>query len=175
MSYCTYARSQKKGTVHRDHHDSEHGFHPKDDNDLFRRLMLEISQAGLSFEIVLKKKSGIYTAFSHVDKVAKFTNKELTKLMQDGGIIRNRLKIEAAIFNARAIKKLQKDHGSFKKWLDTHHPKTKEEWVKLFKSTFKFTGGEIVNEFMMSIGLLPGAHDKDCLVGKKLKVKYKNP
>src|SRR3989338_8144504 len=160
MSYCTYARSQNKGTVHRDHHDSEHGFHPKDDNDLFRRLMLEISQAGLSFDIVLKKKSGIYTAFSHVDRVAKYTNREIAKLMKDGTIIRNRLKIEAAIFNARAIKKLQKDQGAFKKWRDSHHPKTKEEWVKLFKSTFKFTGGEIVNEFIISIGLLPGAHDK---------------
>ena len=135
--------------------------------------MLEISQAGLSFDIVLKKKSGIYTAFSHVDRVAKYTNREIAKLMKDGTIIRNRLKIEAAIFNARAIKKLQKDHGSFKKWLDSHHPKTKEEWVKLFKSTFKFTGGEIVNEFMMSIGLLPGAHDKGCPVGKKLKSRNK--
>jgi DNA-3-methyladenine glycosylase I len=168
MSYCSYARTQKKGTIHRDHHDYEHGFAPTDDDDLFRRLMLEISQAGLSFDIALKKKNGIYTAFSPVDKVAKFTNKEIAKLMKDEGIIRNRLKIEAAIFNARAIKQLQKDSGSFRKWLDSHHPKTKEEWVKLFKKTFKFTGGEIVNEFLMSTGHLKGAHDDACPIGRKI-------
>ncbi len=171
MSYCSFAR--KSTNHHRKHHDTEHGFPAKNDDDLFRRLMLEISQAGLSFDIALKRKEGIYKAFSPIDKVARFTNREIAVLMKDGGIIRNRLKIEAAIFNARAIKKLQKDHGSFKKWLDNNHPKTKEGWVKLFRQTFRFTGGEIVNEFMMSIGLLPGAHDEDCPVGKRLKAKYK--
>jgi DNA-3-methyladenine glycosylase I len=75
--------------------------------------------------------------------------------MNDAGIIRNRLKINAAIENAKAILQLQKEHGSFEKWLQLNHPKTKEEWVKLFKKTFRFTGGEIVNEFLLSIGYLP--------------------
>jgi DNA-3-methyladenine glycosylase I len=173
QSYCSFARKREKGDVHRDHHDSEHGTPPENDDDLFRRLMLEISQAGLSFETVLRRKKAIYGAFSSIGKVARFTNKEVEKLMRNNGIIRNRLKIEAAIFNANAIKRLQKDYGSFRKWLDSHHPRSKEEWVKLFKRTFKFTGGEIVNEFLMSTGHLPGAHDADCPVGKGLKAKYK--
>ena len=89
-------------------------------------------------------------------------------MLNDAGIIRNRLKVNAAIENAKAILSIQKEHGSFKKWLDLHHPKTKEEWVKLFKNTFRFTGGEIVNEFLMSAGYLPGAHDEDCPVQKKV-------
>lgn len=91
--------------------------------------------------------------------------------MLDAGIIRNRLKIEATIDNAKTIKAIQKEFGSFKNWLDQHHPKTKEEWVKLFKKTFRFTGGEIVNEFLMSCGYLPGAHTADCPVYKKVMKK----
>ncbi len=88
--------------------------------------------------------------------------------MLDAGIIRNRLKIEATIDNAKKIKAIQKEFGSFKKWLDQHHPKTKEEWVKLFKQTFRFTGGEIVNEFLMSCGYLRGAHVESCPIYKKV-------
>jgi DNA-3-methyladenine glycosylase I len=155
------------------HHDTEHGFPPKDDDDLFRRLMLEISQAGLSFDTILKKKAAIYSAFSSVEKVARFREKDIRKLLQNNGIIRNRLKIVAAIHNARRIKQLQKDFGSFASWIEAHHPLSQEGWTKLFKKTFKFTGGEIVNEFLMSIGKLPGAHDEDCPVGRRAKAKYK--
>lgn len=88
--------------------------------------------------------------------------------MLDAGIIRNRLKIEATIENAKTIQRLQKEFGSFKNWLDKHHPLSKEEWVKLFKKTFRFTGGEIVGEFLMSTGYLPGAHVEGCPVYKKL-------
>jgi len=82
----------------------------------------------------------------------------------DEGIIRNRLKVEAAIFNAQKILELQREHGSFRNWLDAHHPKEKQEWVKLFKKTFRFTGGEITNEFLLSTGYLPGAHIETCAV-----------
>jgi DNA-3-methyladenine glycosylase I len=88
--------------------------------------------------------------------------------MNDSGIIRNKLKINATIENAKTILQLQKEFGSFQKWLKSHHPKTKEEWVKIFKKNFKFTGGEIVNEFLMSIGYLPGAHTPDCPVHAKI-------
>ncbi len=169
QSYCGYARA--RDDVHREHHDTEHGFLPRDDDDLFRRLMLEISQAGLSFETVLKRKQGIYRAFNSVDKVAKFGAAHVKKLMQDASIIRHRLKILAAIHNAKKIKELQKEFGSFKHWLDAHHPRTREEWVKLFRKTFTFTGGEIVNEFLMSTGYLPGAHDADCPVLKNIRKK----
>lgn len=156
------------GNIHRDHHDSEHGFLPVDDDDLFRRLILEINQAGLSFEIALKKKKTTYSAFPTVRKVAAYGAKDISRLMENPGIIRNRLKIESIISNANKILEIQKTHGSFANWLDSHYPLSKEEWVKLFKKTFRFTGGEIVNEFLMSTGHLPGAHDKECAVGKKI-------
>jgi DNA-3-methyladenine glycosylase I len=88
--------------------------------------------------------------------------------MKDAGVVRNRLKIEAAIENAKTILRLQKEHGSFRTWLYAQHPLGKEEWVRLFKKTFRFTGGEIVNEFLMSIGILPGAHEKSCPVHAKV-------
>ena len=160
QSYCSFARKQENH--HKEHHDSEHGIPPRDDDDLFRRLMLEISQAGLSFDTVLKKKAAIYKAFPSVKKVARFSEKDIERLMQNPNIIRNRLKICAAIHNARTIQLLQKKHGSFKAWLDRYHPLTKEEWVKLFKKQFTFVGGEILNEFLMSTNYLPGAHDQDC-------------
>jgi DNA-3-methyladenine glycosylase I len=140
------------------------------DNELFARLVLEINQAGLSWETILKKKDNFYKAFDQFDieKVSRYKQKKFDSLMLDAGIIRNRLKINAAIENAKTIIGLQKEFGSFKNWLDRHHPKTKEEWMKLFKKTFKFTGGEIVNEFLMSTGYLPGCHSETCPVYKKI-------
>jgi len=174
FSYCDFVQNAGKDTVHRHYHDAEYGFPIADDNHLFARLMLEINQAGLSWETILKKKDNFFKAFDDfdIDKVARYTDKKREKLLQDAGIIRNRLKIDAAISNAKKIKEIQKESGSFKNWLDSHHPKTKEEWVKLFKQTFRFTGGEIVNEFLMSAGYLPGAHVETCPVYKKvLKLK----
>jgi len=169
-TYCDFVQNAGKGTVHMDYHDQEYGFPIQDDNLLFARLVLEINQAGLSWETILKKKDNFFAAFDgfEVAKVARYTDKKKEKLMQDSGIIRNRLKIEATIHNAQRILQIQKEYGSFKEWLNKHHPKTKEEWVKLFKQTFRFTGGEIVNEFLMSIGYLPGAHAETCPVYKKL-------
>ena len=169
-TYCDFVRGKGKDTVHRDYHDNEYGFPIDDDNLLFARLILEINQAGLSWETILKKKDKLFKAFAdfNIDKVARYSATKKEKLMQDAGIIRNRLKIEAAVHNAKAIKRIQKETGSFKNWLDRHHPKTKEEWVKLFKITFRFTGGEIVNEFLMSAGYLPGAHATTCPVYKKV-------
>lgn len=170
MSYCKAVRDLPKGHIHRDHHDSEHGSHPKNDDDLFRRLVLEINQAGLSFDIVLKKKETIYAEFSSINKVSKFKEKDIKRILENPGVIRNRLKIESIIYNAKKIKEIQREHKSFKAWLDSHYPLKKEEWVKLFKKTFKFTGGEIVNEFLMSTNYLPGAHDKDCKYYRTKKV-----
>ena len=82
--------------------------------------------------------------------------------MADAGIIRNRLKVDAAIENARRLRRIRDEHGSFAAWLDRHHPLSKPQWVKLFKETFRFTGGEIVGEFLMSLGYLPGAHAQWC-------------
>ena len=87
---------------------------------------------------------------------------DIARLLANAGIIRNRLKIQAAIHNAQQIQRLQQQYGSFKNWLDAHHPRSKEAWVKLFKQHFKFVGGEIVGEFLLSTGYLAGAHEKSC-------------
>jgi len=169
-TYCKFVKEKGKGTVHQVYHDKEYGFPIQDDNLLFARLVLEINQAGLSWETILKKKDNFFKAFNDFDiqKISRYSEKKKEKLMQDAGIIRNRLKIEATIYNAQRIRAIQKEYGSFKNWLDSQHPTTKEEWVKLFKQTFRFTGGEIVNEFLMSTGYLPGAHSQDCPVYKKV-------
>ena len=170
MSYCTFIEGAGKGTVHERYHNTEYGFPIADDNHLFARLVLEINQAGLSWETILKKKDGFFEAYDQFEiaKVAGYGEKKRAQLMQNAGIIRNRLKIEAAIHNAQQIQALQKEHGSFKNWLEQQHPLTKEEWVKLFKKNFKFTGGEIVNEFLMSSGYLAGAHSENCPIYKKV-------
>lgn len=169
-SYCDYCNSHPEDTFNRIYHDTQYGFPLHDDNLLFERLILEINQAGLSWITILKKVGNFHKAYRgfDIDKVAKFAEKDRARLLADAGIIRNRLKVNAAIENARRIKALQKEFGSFENWLDAHLPLTKDEWTKLFKKTFVFTGGEIVNEFLMSTGYLPGAHDKDCPVYKKV-------
>lgn len=176
MSYCSSLKLMEgeRLALHKSYHDKLYGFPIHDDNELFCRLILEINQAGLSWETILNKEKTFRNAYSQfeIKKVAKYSEKDHTRLMNDPGIIRNRLKITAAIENAKTILKLQKEFGSFEEWLEAHHPKTKEEWVKLFKATFKFTGGEIVNEFLMSIGYLPGAHSESCPIFKQtLKAK----
>lgn len=172
MSYCSYVNAipATEQNVHKEYHDLYYGFPIEDDNELFCRLVLEINQAGLSWTTILKKQDAFRKAYHNfnIAKVAKYADKDRERLLNDAGIIRNRLKINAAVENAKAILQLQKEFGSFKQWLDQHHPKTKEEWVKLFKKTFRFTGGEIVNEFLMSTGYLPGAHTTDCPVHKKV-------
>ncbi|PLK44718.1 DNA-3-methyladenine glycosylase I [Emticicia sp. TH156] len=166
MSYCFYIdrMTGAQQALHKNYHDNHYGFPIHDDNELFGRLLMEINQAGLSWETILRKEESFRTAYDNfnIGKVANYTEADRARLMADAGIIRNRLKINAAIENARTIQGLQASHGSFEKWLEAHHPRTKDEWVKLFKKTFRFTGGEIVNEFLMSIGYLPGAHDTNC-------------
>lgn len=169
-SYCEYIQKAGKNSVHKPYHDKEYGFPLNNDNALFARLVLEINQAGLSWETILKKKDNFFKAFDDfkIEKVSRYTEKKIEKLLQDAGIIRNRLKITATIDNAKRIKEIQKEFGSFKNWLNHHHPKTKEEWTKLFKQAFRFTGGEIVNEFLVSTGYLPGAHIESCPIYKKV-------
>jgi DNA-3-methyladenine glycosylase I len=169
-SYCEAVSTMEKDNVHVHYHDYEYGFPIDDDNLLFARLVLEINQAGLSWTTILNKKDYFFLAFDNFDIaiVAGYKQKQIDRLLADARIIRNRLKVEAAIENARRILIIQKKYGSFKAWLDHHHPLTKPEWVKLFKETFRFTGGEIVGEFLMSCGYLPGAHIETCAVYKRV-------
>jgi DNA-3-methyladenine glycosylase I len=169
LTYCDVIKTMEPGNVHIHYHDKEYGFPIGDDNQLFARLILEINQAGLSWTTILKKKDNFFKAYDDFDiaKVARYGQRQIDRLLKDAGIIRNRLKVAAAIENAKRIQAIQKEYGSFKKWLDHHHPLTKEGWVKLFKENFRFTGGEIVGEFLMSCGYLPGAHAESCPVYKK--------
>jgi len=165
VDYCEMAKGHP---VHQSYHDTEYGFPSRDERVLFERLALEIMQAGLSWEIVLKKRAALNKAFNRftVAKVAAYGEAEVERLLADSGIIRNRRKIEAIIANAAILLAIRKSHGGFAKWLDSHHPRPKEAWVKLFRTTFKFTGGEIVGEFLMSLGYLDGAHKEVCPVYK---------
>lgn len=165
---------ESRKELHKNYHDNHYGFPIHDDNELFGRLIMEINQAGLSWETILKKEEGFRKAYDNfnVKKVAAYTEEDRERLLSDPGIIRNKLKVNAAIENAKTILELQKEFGSFENWLEHHHPKTLQEWMKLFKKTFKFTGGEIVNEFLMSIGFLKGAHAEDCVVNQEILKHY---
>jgi DNA-3-methyladenine glycosylase I len=161
--YCGIASDHP---FHGPYHDEEYGFPVTDDDRLFERLVLEINQAGLSWLTILKKVEGFRIAYDNFDVgiVARYDDTDRARLMDDSRIIRNRLKIEAAIHNAGVILTMRGSHGSFAEWLETHDHKSKESWVRLFKTTFRFTGGEITGEFLMSIGYLPGSHDPACPV-----------
>jgi len=162
-TYCDIAPGH---LYHGPYHAKEYGFPIRDDSRLFERLVLEINQAGLSWLTILMKRQNFRAAFDDfdVDRVAAYGPRERSRLLGDAGIIRNELKINATIENARRIVTLRESHRSFARWLDAHHPLTKDEWVKLFKKTFLFTGGEITGEFLISTGYLPGAHVAACPV-----------
>jgi DNA-3-methyladenine glycosylase I len=171
-AYCDFAPGHE---YHGPYHDREYGFPLRSDDELFERLTLEINQAGLSWLTILKKRERFRAAYHgfRVERIATYGAKDKARLMDDPNIIRNRLKVDAAVENARIILDLRKSHGSFAGWLDAHHPLSKEEWIKLFKKTFRFTGGEITGEFLMSLGYLPGAHKPECPVF--MKIAKKNP
>jgi DNA-3-methyladenine glycosylase I len=165
--YCAFAPGHP---VHAEYHATEYGFPQRDEAVLFERLCLEIMQAGLSWEIVLKRRAGLRRAFAgfDVDRVAAMDDADIARLLADPAIIRNRLKVTAIIANARRVQALRASHGGFACWLDAQHPRDKSAWVKLFKAGFRFTGGEIVGEFLMSLGYLPGAHATDCPVALRI-------
>jgi DNA-3-methyladenine glycosylase I len=166
----TYCHAALGHEFHGPYHDEEYGFPLRADDLLFERLVLEINQAGLSWLTILKKREGFrraYDGFS-LERVAAYGEADRARLLADAGIIRNRLKVDAAIENASRILKIRSASGSFADWLDAHHPRDKAEWVTLFKKTFRFTGGEITGEFLMSTGYLPNAHHPACPVYERV-------
>jgi DNA-3-methyladenine glycosylase I len=172
MSYCKFSQGHP---LHGPYHDREYGFPIRGDAALLERLALEINQAGLSWLTMLQKRDGFRKAYAgfEPERVARFGAKQYARLMKDAGIIRNRLKIRAVAENARRLLAIRESHGSFAKWLDAHHPLSQPEWERLFKKTFVFTGGKIVQAFLMSTGYLKGAHDRSCPV--YARVLKKNP
>lgn len=163
MSYCVIARGHP---LHGPYHDEEYGFPVRADAALLERLALEINQAGLSWLTILKKRENFRRAFDGFEPriVAAYGDADRVRLLGDAGIVRNRLKVDAVIHNAGRVLELGAEHGSFAGWLDAHHPLEPQAWAKLFRRTFRFTGGEIVREFLLSTGYLPGAHEPDCPV-----------
>ena len=169
-TYCEYVRDHPEDTLNKNYHDTEYGFPLTTDAALLERFALEINQAGLTWALILKRKDNFHRAYDgfDVDTVAAYGEADAARLLADAGIIRNRLKVRAVIENARRVQDLRGEFGSFKGWLDARHPLPLEAWTKLFKKTFVFTGGEIVREFLVSTGYLPGAHDPDCPIHKKI-------
>ena len=170
-SYCEYVQAHPEDSYNKAYHDTEYGFPLEDDNRLFERLIFEINQAGLAWITILKKADNFRRAYEGFDleKIAAYGESEQARLLADAGIIRNKLKVNAAIENARRILALRGEYGSFKGWLDAHRGLSLEEWTRLFKKTFVFTGGEIVREFLISTGYLPGAHEEGCPIHQILR------
>jgi DNA-3-methyladenine glycosylase I len=148
----------------RAYHDQEYGVRPATDAGLFELLSLELFQAGLSWLTILKKRDAFRLAFDGFDPatVAAYGEADRARLLADSGIVRNRLKVDATIHNAGVVRELARQHGSFAAWLAAKGELSRDEWVKLFKRTFRFTGGEITGEFLMSAGYLPIRHDPAC-------------
>ena len=157
------------------YHDKEWGVPVHNDKKLFEFLMLEGAQAGLSWETVLKKRKNYRKAFHGFDpmKIAKYTAKEVKKLLSDEGIIRNRLKINAAIINAKKYLEIRKEFGSFDKYiwqfvkykpiknrfksLSEIPPQTEESDLMskdLKERGFKFVGSTICYAFMQAVGMV---------------------
>ncbi len=174
--YCEHVSKIKdENDVDKVYHDHQYGVRIEDDNELFGRLVMEINQAGLSWRTILMKEKGFRKAYHNFDiaKVARYKEKDITQLLSDSSIIRNGLKVHAAIYNAQAIIEIQKEFGSWRVWLDVSAQEMKHErtaWLKLFKQHFKFVGGEIVGEFLMSINLIRGSHDENCKSSKQIVI-----
>ena len=168
--YCDYIQKKGKNDVDRIYHDTKYGFPVKNDNELFGRLILEINQAGLSWTTILNKQKSIKKAYNNfnIEKIARYKESDINRLLKNTGVIRNRLKIKAIIYNANQVLNIKKTHKTFKNWLDTHRPLTHKKGVALFKIHFKFTGIEITNEFLLSTGYLKIPHKKICPIYKKL-------
>ena len=176
MKRCAWARTPLSIA----YHDAEWGVPLHDDTRLFEFLILEGAQAGLSWETILNKRESYRKAFSDFDpvKVAKYNGKKVASLMQDAGIIRNRLKIDSAISNAKAFLKLQREHGSFDKYLWAFvagKPIKRKRGqpvlarteisdalsIDLRKRGFRFVGSTICYAFMQAVGMV-NDHDSDC-------------
>lgn len=172
----------EKDDLYRDYHDSEWGIPVYEDDKLFEFLVLETFQAGLSWYTILKKRDNFRKAFDYFDykKVAKYGDEEIEKLMLNAGIIRNGLKIKATISNAVAFMEVQKEFGSFSKYIwgftggkpiennikkmsdiKATTPLSDEISNDLKKRGFKFVGSTVVYAHMQATGMV-NDHVADC-------------
>lgn len=188
---CEKSRCQWAGDlpVYIDYHDNEWGRPVHDDNRLFEMLVLEGMQAGLTWITVLKKREAFRQAFDEFDpvKVARYGDKKIQELLENKGIIRNRLKVNAAVTNAKVFLGVQKNYGSFDQfiWAYVDHIPIKNHWEKmeeipaatplsnriskdLKKMGFKFVGPTIIYAFMQATGMV-NDHVTDCFLYQEME------
>jgi len=177
MKRCRWAKTELSIA----YHDSEWGVPQHDDRTLFEFLILEGAQAGLSWETILRKREHYRKAFDNFDvrRVAHYDRNKVKELLANPGIIRNRLKIDAAIQNARAFIAVQEEFGAFdtyvwgfvdgspirNKWKSPHVPAQTRESDEMSKDLkqrgFKFAGTKICYAFMQAVGMV-NDHEKEC-------------
>lgn len=160
-----------------DYHDFEWGVPKRDDHELYELLILEMFQAGLSWETILKKRENFRKAFDNFDpqRIVSYDEDKINELMQDVGIIRNRRKIEATINNTKIFLSIQKEYGSFANFIwsftDNKVIIADSKIVsnelsdtiarKLRKRGMKFVGTVIIYSYLQAIGVI-NSHDSDC-------------
>ena len=175
--------------MYEDYHDKEWGVPVHDDKKLFEFLILEGAQAGLSWSTILKKRAGYKKAFANFDpkKVARFTKRDVTRLMNDAEIVRNRLKIESAITNSQHFLEVQKEFGSFDAyiWKFVGGKPVQNKWKRmkdvpavtplaetiskdLKKRGFRFVGPTIIYAHMQATGMV-NDHTVDCFRYKEVQ------
>jgi len=186
MKRCEWAN---RGELEQAYHDHEWGVEIHDDRTLFEFLILEGAQAGLSWSTILKKREGYRKAFDDFDaqRIARYSEKRVSRLLANSEIIRNRLKIDAAITNARAFLRIQKEFGSFDNyiWRFVRGKPIQNAWKRmaevpsrtsesdamsgdLIKRGFKFVGSTICYAFMQAVGMV-NDHVVDCFRYEELK------
>ena len=190
MKRCDWA---DRSELEQSYHDHEWGVEIHDDRTLFEFLVLEGAQAGLSWSTILRKREGYRRAFDNFDarKISKYSENTVSRLLTNSEIIRNRLKINATITNARAFLQVQKEFGSFDRYIwqfvngkpvqnswrkMTDSPSSTHESVAMSKDLkkrgFKFIGATICYAFMQAVGMV-NDHVVDCFRYKELKKKRK--
>ncbi len=145
------------------YHDAEWGEPPLTEAGWFERLTLEVFQAGLSWRTVLAKRDGFRRAFHDFEPkiVAAFTARDVTVVLRDPGIVRNRAKVLATIENARTVLTLADGYGSFASWVAAQ-PDGLEEQQRSYRQTFQFAGPQVVEAFLQSVGRVEPPHEPGC-------------
>ena len=185
---CLWAKSE----ILRTYHDSQYGYKSNDDKYLFEMLVLEFMQAGLSFEIILKKRQAMTEAFDGFDfrKIASYDKEKIKNLMENKGIIRNKKKLEALVTNARAFIKVREEFGSFSSYIYSFSEKiidyqrSKDEIISqsdlskkiskdMKKRGFSFVGPITIHSYMEAIGIV-NCHEKSCFMHEKINKQTKS-
>ena len=181
MNRCKWCNLENKKYI--DYHDNEWGIINNNDKYLLEMLILESFQAGLSWECILNKRDSFNQAYDNfdLDKICQYDENKIQELLQNKGIIRNKLKIKASINNAKIFKNIKQEYGTFFNYLKTF---TKGEIIfeigkttnelsdaiskDLKKRKMTFVGSTIIYSYLQAIGIIY-SHEKDCFMYKELK------